>query len=48
MIMTMLTAKLFLIVRFVHCGEASVDRVRDDLVDHQAVVRKGLPAGGLI
>ena len=48
MTITMPTAKLFFIVRFVLCGDATVDRVRDDLVDHQAVVRKGLLVGGPI
>ena len=46
MIATMFSAKRLLIVILVLYGDGTVDQARDDLVDHQAVTRKGSPAGG--
>ena len=43
---TMLSLTGFLIAILVLYGDDTVDEARVDLVDHQAVVREGLQAGG--
>ena len=43
---TLFSAKRLLIVTLVLHGDVTDNQARDDLVDHQAVARKGSPAGG--